>query len=171
MSNMNNLLLFSIIFYLISASSYGQEMEFAVSTTCDTLYFGNYLGIKYSIKNAQGDFQPPLFEGFDIVGGPNVSSQFSMINGEVNQSSSYEYILRPLGIGEYFISGANLKQGNDELISPEVVIYVVENPLGIRQDYRQYGKTHKDRTELGRKPLSAQDSLRLKLRKIKTKKI
>ena len=53
-----------------------QDVSFSVEVTTDTLLFGNKMGIKYTIKNAQGDFDPPDFSGFYVVGGPNVSSQF-----------------------------------------------------------------------------------------------
>ena len=48
----------------------GQDVVFKVEVSADTLYFGNYLGIKYTIENTQGDFQAPDFEGFLVAGGP-----------------------------------------------------------------------------------------------------
>ncbi len=161
--------LLSAILWIATAS--GQDVVFKVEVSADTLYLGNFLGIKYTLENTQGDFQAPEFEGFRIADGPNVSSQFSMINGHVSQSSSYEYILKPSEPGVYLIPGAVLVQGDQELFSPEKIISVVDNPLGIQQDYRIYKEGDSGLNFPKKKPMTAQDSLRLKLRKIKSKKI
>jgi len=52
-----------------------QDVVFKQELSYDTVYMGNALQIKYSIQNANGDFQAPDFDGFVIVSGPNVSSQ------------------------------------------------------------------------------------------------
>ncbi len=162
----------SILFFIfLITSSYAQDVVFKVEVTSDTLYFGNTIGIKYTIENAQGDFEPPQFNGLEVVGGPNVSSQFSMINGTVSQSSSYEYFLMPIETGSFYVDPAILKQEGSMLRSESLRIEVVDNPHGIRQDYRSYGVAK----ELNVPPLSGNmtkaDSLRLKLKNIKATKI
>ena len=149
----------------------GQEVVFKVEVSADTLFFGNRLGIKYTIENTQGDFDAPEFEGFRIVGGPNVSSQFSMVNGEISQSSTYEYVLVPFELGEYQIPPASLQQGDQLMYSQNVSISVVENPDEIRQNHRSYGSAREVFAMPEQKKMSPEDSLKMKLRKIKSKKI
>lgn len=168
---MKRIQLISILLIGVAFSVTAQEAIFKVQLSSDTLYFGNALGLKYTIENTQGDFEPPQFDGFEIVGGPNVSSQFSMVNGEVSQSASYEYVLRPFEIGTYLFPGASLKQGDNIMYSREVFIYVVENSEGIRQNYRDYNEAIISSKTITEKPLSKEDSLRIKLKKIKAKKI
>ena len=168
---MGDSVIWVIGFLLISSICVSQGMKFDVSVSADTLYIGNDLGIKYTIENMQGDFQRPDFEGFGIVGGPNVSNQFSMINGKVSQSASYEYFLRPESTGLYLIPSAALKQENREYFAPEIFILVMDNPEQIRQDPRDYSKHKEAYGGLNSAQLSPEDSLKIKLRKIKAKRI
>jgi len=41
-----------------------QDVVFKQELSYDTVYMGNALQIKYSIQNANGDFQAPDFDGF-----------------------------------------------------------------------------------------------------------
>ena len=159
-------ILFIVVFPLM-----GQKKGFEVSISADTLYMGNVLGLKYQMINIQGDFQPPVFEDFDLVSGPNVSSSFSMINGEVEQSASYEYFLRPVQIGTFLIPSAVVQQREQEIYSSELFITVVDNPEGIEQNPRDYHLQFENMKGSEIQPLSKEDSLKIKLRKVKAKKI
>ena len=158
--------LFSVVNLTIA-----QEVHFTVKVTTDTLMMGNPLGIKYTIKNAQGDFESPDFEEFDIVAGPNVSSQFSMINGTVTQSSSYEYYLLPRNVGKFEISSASLINDKETIFSNMVEVIVLDNPNRIRQDAGTYGLTKSVIQKVEPKIMTRTDSLQMKLKKIKAKKI
>lgn len=155
----------------ISGLLSAQDVVFKVEVTADTLYFGNPVGVKYTFENIQGDFVPPSFEGFDIVGGPNVSNQFSMINGAVTQSSSYEYYLKPVDVGIVSIKEATIENGDGPIYSDPIDIVVVDNPEGIRQNYARYNQSHTKYNAAHKIPMSKSDSLKMKLRKIKSKKI
>lgn len=168
---MKRILAFLIIITTTFFNTTGQEVLFKVEITNDTLYYGNTLGVKFTVENAQGDFEPPEFEGFDLVGGPNVSSQFSMVNGQISQSASYEYFLVPRETGVYVIPPAILKQENNELLSNSIQVVVVENPEGIRQRTGKYKKGQELIVPMEKKKMTKKDSLLLKLKKIKAKKI
>ena len=168
---MRRVLLSIICLFYLSVEATSQDVQFTVEVTTDTLYFGNTFGIKYNIVNAQGDFQPPLFEGFTVVGGPNVSSQFTMINGQISQSASYEYFLSPDDVGLLIIPPAIINQGGDEIFSSQVQMVVLENEKGIRQEIRGYKRTQTVTIEKESKNLSKRDSMLQKLKKVKAKKI
>lgn len=86
-----------------------QESHFSVTLSSDTIGLGERLEITFTLKNARGSlFEPPEFEGFRVVGGPNTSSQITIVNGEMTQVSSYSYILEPLDIGQYYIQPAGI---------------------------------------------------------------
>ena len=166
---MKQLLFF--VFFILSFVLSGQDVVFKVQVTADTLYFGNPIGVKYTFENIQGDFVPPDFKGFDIIGGPNVSNQFSMINGVVSQSSSYEYYLMPTELGNLTISEATLENGDGPMYSEALGIIVVDNPDGIQQNYNRYKQSHAVIGSVEKKPMTKSDSLKMKLKKIKSKKI
>ncbi len=112
---------------------YAQEgARFTVEVSSDSILLGNYFKVSFSLESAGGEnFQPPLFESFDIVSGPNYSSSISMINGKVNQSVSYTYYLRPREIGNYYIEPASIAVGEKVLETGPISVIVVPNPDGV----------------------------------------
>jgi len=145
----------------------------SVLVSADTLYVGNVIGVKYIVENIAGDFQPPKFGEITLVGGPNVSSSFSMINGEVTQSASYEYILRPEDLGDFVLDAAKVVTGEEDFVSDRVHVIVVDNPDGIIQDHRSYKEKSviSSTIPINKKKMTKADSLKMKLRRLKSKKI
>lgn len=165
-------ILLSILSILALSNLTAQEGSFNVEVTADTVYYGNPIQIKYTMINIQGDFQAPSFDGFNIIAGPNTSSQYSMVNGKVTQRASYEYVLMPVQEGVITIGVANLDTGEDMLMTPALDILVLDNPDGIMQrnqgySYRQEIIVDKQAEQV----LTKEDSLRIKLRKLKSTKI
>ena len=148
-----------------------QDIAFTVEVTSDTVYQGNALKVRYTVKNTQGDFIAPELEEWILIGGPNTSSQFSMINGVITQSASYEYILRAPIEGRYLIPEASLNNGEEVIFTEPVWITVLPNPDGIQIVPQEYGYQQRIEQKKQSKPLSAQDSLKLKLKKLKSTKI
>jgi hypothetical protein len=146
-----------------------QSAFFTVEVSTDTLLIGNLLEVRYSIENAQGDFESPDFEGFDIVSGPNISSRFSMINGKSSQQSSYTYYLSPISAGLVEISPARITGEDLSMETASVQIVVMENPEGAIQRPGQLRL--KQRLEQKDSSAVRQDSIRTKLKKLKTYKI
>lgn len=165
----------SILFILIisiftlSATS-AQDVIFKQEISYDTVLIGNVLQIKYSFENTNGDFQAPAFVDFDVVSGPNVSSQYSMINGAVTQSASYSYVLRPTHEGLITIESAKLINRDQEWTTEPMDIFVAPNPNGIIQNPRGYGFRQEIiyRDSVSVAPI---DSMKMKLKKLKTYKI
>ncbi len=147
-----------------------QDVVFTQQLSYDTVYMGNALQVKYSIQNANGDFQAPDFDGFVIVSGPNVSSQFSMINGAVTQSASYVYFLQPEKTGVYTLAPAILANSDNQWSTDAVEITVLDNPDGIRQDPSGYQVIH-EIMQVDTSAMTREDSLRMKFKKLKTRRI
>lgn len=110
------------------------EARFSVKVSTDSVLLGNYFQVTFTLENAQGDqFEPPAFDAFEVVSGPNVSSSFSMVNGKVTQSLSYSYYLEPRDIGNYYILPAAIQADGKVLETQPLEILVVPNPDGIKQ--------------------------------------
>ncbi len=146
-----------------------EKVVFKVEVSSDTIYYGNLLLIKYTMENIDGDFHAPYFEDWHIVGGPNTTSQYSMINGIVSQSASYEYILRAVRKGNLLIDSAVINDGEKILRSDTLSIAVLPNPNNIEIKPRGYGFGQEIIFDENHKKLSPQDSLKLKMRKLKIK--
>jgi hypothetical protein len=112
---------------LISA----QTGEFTIEVSNDTVLEGNYIIVKYNIKNVEGKFEAPDFDGFEIIGGPMSNSMFSMVNGKTTRESSYTYYLKPIKKGRLTIPEARLLIGDESLFTDSISIVTIENPEGI----------------------------------------
>jgi oxygen tolerance protein BatD len=128
-------LLYSIAFCFVINSAFAQqEVNFRMEVSNDSILLGNYFEVKFILENASGSqFEPPSFEGFTVIGGPNQASTFSMMNGKVSQSLSYSYYLKPQDIGSFYIEPASIKVGNEILETMPKKVLVVVNPDEIHQ--------------------------------------
>lgn len=136
---MKRLHLLLIGFFLASQVGLAQEdAKFSVKVSMDSILYGNYFQVVFSLENAKGqDFQAPAFEDFYVKSGPNMSSSFSMVNGEVSQSISYTFYLEPKDVGNYYIQPASIAVGESMLETEPVEIMVVPNPEGLIQKQPQ----------------------------------
>lgn len=119
------------------------KAKFSVEISSDSILMGNYFQVKFSLENAQtNNFVAPDFEGFKVVSGPNMTSSFSMINGEVSQSMTYTYYLEPVDIGNYYIAPASVEVEDQFIETTPMEIIVVPNPDGIQQPTPKMERGH-----------------------------
>lgn len=71
---------------------------------------GQQIKVSYMLENVNGsNFQyPRTFEGFQVLSGPNQSSNFQWVNGKTTQSLEYYFILTPTEVGEFTIPAASI---------------------------------------------------------------
>lgn len=87
---------------------------------------GERFQVVFSLNGSGKKFQPPSFEGFSVLSGPNHSSSMQIINGNVSQSVSYSYILIAGKEGSYTINPAKVVAGGKEIQSNPVTVKVVK---------------------------------------------
>ncbi len=139
----------SFLFFILccfSTSIFAQDAQFTVSVSTDSILLGNYIEVSFTLENAKGsNFDIPEFEGFDVVGGPNQSSSFQMVNGTISQEISYSFYLKPRDIGTYFIPPASIETKDGFLETLPIEVMVHPNPDGIQQtptpqqEFRSFG--------------------------------
>ncbi len=137
---MKKIILSSIVSLAFFANLSAQEnpSKFTVEISTDSILMGNYFEVKFTLENASGqNFEPPTFEDFKVVSGPNQSSNFTVVNGEMSQSITYTYYLEPLNIGSFYIQPASIETKDEVLETYPVEVFVVPNPDGIKQNLPQ----------------------------------
>lgn len=117
---------------MLAASMTWAQGKFDIKVSSDTILLGNYIEVTFNIENTKGDFEAPKFNHFHQIGGPSTSSSISIINGKMTQSQSYTYILEPKDEGLQVIEPAFLQTGEDVLVTDPVEIFVLPNPMGIK---------------------------------------
>ena len=127
-----------IISSLFLCSVLAQDSNFSVELSSDSVLFGNYFKVTFTIENGQPvNFTAPAFEDFIIVSGPNQSSSLSIINGESTQSLSYTYYVQPKEEGLFFIEPASVDLDGQARETEPISIVVLPNPEGIIQKPEQ----------------------------------
>ncbi len=132
---MKSRIIFLLLSIFLCVSLQAQEgSKFTVTISTDSILLGNYFMVTFTLENAEGtNFQPPVFEGFNVISGPNTSSSFSMINGDVTQSVAYSYYLEPMDVGSYYIAPASIDLEDRVLETLPLEVNVYPNPEGIKQ--------------------------------------
>ena len=133
MKKLINLSCFLMLFvFQTKANIVENEPKFEVKVSKTSVLLGNYIEVTFTLKNAGGNkFEAPNFEGFDIIGGPNQSSSYSIMNGVTTQSVSYSYYVKPRDIGNIFVSPAYIEVDGKVLETLPIEILVMDNPEGI----------------------------------------
>lgn len=115
----------------LSGISIAQDHSFTMEISNDTVPEGNHLIVRYKLTNIEGEFSPPEFTDFQLVGGPMYQSMISVVNGKKMQEYSYTYYLRPLKTGKLKLGKARVKTGDEEIYTNESYIICIENPDNI----------------------------------------
>lgn len=127
---MNNQLFLILLGLLTGFSCFAQEEKnstFFVEVAYDTVALEEQFELKFTLKNGKaiGGFEPPSLEGFQLLAGPMTSQSMSIINGDMTQSMSYTYILKPTDLGIFNLQAASIETETGILVSEEVAIVVV----------------------------------------------
>jgi len=128
---------FLFLCFIYPFSTQAQDVSLEVLCSRDTLLLGNKLTITYKLTGAAiTDFKAPEFGTFSIAGGPNVSNSMSIVNGVVDQYTSYSYILWADKVGDHMIGKTVIQAGENTFEAAPIKIHVLDNPDGEIQNER-----------------------------------
>ena len=97
-----------VLFVVLFAFTSQAQVTFQTKVSRKKLGINERVRVDF-IMNADGDdFNPPSFEGFRVVGGPNQSISNSYINRKRTYSKTYSYFLSPLKQGNLRIAAASI---------------------------------------------------------------
>lgn len=104
-------------------------VKFEARASSTTVGIDENFQVFFTVENAsEVDFTPPAFNHFEVLSGPNFSSNVQFLNGQVFKREVYSFILRPLKKGTYKIGPAQIKTANKTYKSNPVTIRVIEEP-------------------------------------------
>ena len=148
------------LFLFMATFLLGQQVSLSVKVNKDTIAIDEVVVVEFRLDNLTGNFKAPGFMGFQVVSGPNTSSSFRMINGEVSQNKSYSYVLVPVDKGSIMIGAASVENNGDVISTDEFEIFVSER-------YRSSTSGAKDRIFMYDKDTSTPTSTPKKKRPLK----
>ncbi|MAN59876.1 MAG: BatD protein [Flavobacteriaceae bacterium] len=84
------------------------QVRFEAKVSKSTLGINERLRVDFEMNQDGDNFNPPNFNGFRVLGGPNQAISNSYINGKRSYSKTYSYFLSPQAIGTYTIGQATI---------------------------------------------------------------
>jgi hypothetical protein len=100
------LFVLSVVLFAFTSQA---QVTFIAKTSSNKLGLNERVRVDF-VMNADGDdFNPPNFDGFRVVGGPNQSISNSYINRKRTYSKTYSYFLSPLKQGNARIGEASIR--------------------------------------------------------------
>ena len=115
----------TLICLLVINFSFSQ-IKFEAEVSKNNLGVNENLRIDFKMNKDGDNFNPPSFDGFRVVGGPNQSVSNSWINGVRSFTKTYSYFLTPIKKGKFTIGQASIEIDGDIYKTLPVQIQVSE---------------------------------------------
>ncbi len=102
------------------------QVQFAISSPVKEIGKQDELQIEYVISGISGaiNFQPPNFEGWELIAGPIITQEDLKINGRGNPVVKYGYILLPKKTGKLVIPTTSVEVNGKSVFCSEYAINV-----------------------------------------------
>ena len=107
------------------------EVNFEAKVSKEKLGVNERLRVEFTMNKDGDNFNPPSFEGFDVIMGPSQQISSSWVNGKRSFSKSYSYILKPKEKGSFTVGQASIEiDGKSYKTIPKSIIVTeaVDNP-------------------------------------------
>ena len=130
MKNFKNI---SIIILFLVTSIATAQVKFEAKASKTKLGVNERLRIDFEMNKDGDNFNPPDFEGFTVIGGPNTSVSNSWINGVRSYSKIYSYFLAPKNQGRFNIKQATIEI-DGEIYKTQVVTIEVTKAVDKPKD-------------------------------------
>ena len=115
-----------LLFLFYSIQSFTQ-INFYARSDARQIVSGEYFTVSFVLENARGaNFKAPSFVDFDVVGGPNTSTEMTFLNGQSKQKVSYSYTLTSNKIGKYTLGPASIRVNNQTLTTDPLTVEVLK---------------------------------------------
>jgi len=130
---MKNIHFLFILCFVFLGSIAQAQVTFEAKVSKKKLGLNERLRVDFEMNQDGDNFNPPDFEGFRVVGGPNQAISNSYFNGKRSYSKTYSYFLSPLKKGSATIGQATIEiEGKTYKTSPIAVN--VGNAVKISKD-------------------------------------
>jgi hypothetical protein len=125
---------FLIMCVLLHLVANGQ-VKFMVTASPQKAAKNEYITLKLTVENGNtiNSIDPPVLKNFKIVGGPSQESSTSVVNGVVNKSFSFSYILQAYQPGNFVIGSASATVDGKTYRSSPINVFVSNKSIDNNQ--------------------------------------
>ena len=100
------------------------QVRFEAKVSKKELGINERLRIDFEMNEDGDNFNPPSFQNFTVVGGPNQSVSHAWVNGKKTFSKTYSYFLSPKSKGKFTINQATIEINGEIYKSTPITILV-----------------------------------------------
>ncbi|MES2425937.1 MAG: BatD family protein [Bacteroidota bacterium] len=122
--NIRHYILFFLLF--VASGVFAQGVKFTAAVSKTTVGTGEQFEVEFSVNADGSNFVSPDLNDFQLLGGPNVSTNMQFINGKATMSSSFSYVLMAAKEGTFTIAPASIVVNGRKFTSNEIKITVVK---------------------------------------------
>ena len=116
------------VWLALSTAAAAQEVQVTASVDAEEIGAADQLRLTVTVSGRDsGETEAPRlpdFAGFDVAGGPSVSTQFQWINGRTSASRSYTYVLLPKNPGRYTLGAIEVRAGGKVFKTDPIMVTV-----------------------------------------------
>ena len=116
----------SILLILLGTSLASAQVQFEAKVSKKKLGINERLRVDFQMNQDGDNFNPPSFEYFTIVGGPNQSVSNSWINGKRSFEKTYSYYLAPKKQGTFTIYQATIEINGETYKTTPITVTVTK---------------------------------------------
>jgi len=98
-----------VLFFTMGFAGLQAQVKFEAKASKSKLGINERVRIDFEMNQDGDNFNPPSFEGFRVVGGPNQAISNSWISGKRSYSKTYSYFLAPQKRGNLTIGQATIE--------------------------------------------------------------
>ncbi len=118
----------SILLLFLSTVMASAQVKFETKVSKSKLGVNERLRVDFEMNQNGDNFNPPDFENFTVIGGPNTSVSNSWVNGVRSFAKTYSYFLAPKRIGKFNIKQATIEI-DGEIYKTQVVTVEVTSAV------------------------------------------
>jgi len=123
----------TLLLVILATSMVSGQVKFETKVSKKKLGVNERLRVDF-VMNKDGDnFNPPDFEAFNVVGGPNTSVSNSWLNGTHSYAKTYSYFLAPKKRGTFRINSASIEI-DGEIFKTQAVTVQITNAVNRPND-------------------------------------
>lgn len=128
------------ILLVISSYIIGQDLAATVSVNRDSILLGNTLTLSVTVNGQKiQNLDLDLPDNLEVISGPNISTSMTMINGDITQTSIYNYVIKPSEVGTDYIPPLVINTSQGDIETQPITLNTYPNPLNIIQEDGQLG--------------------------------
>lgn len=103
-----------------------QGQTFSAFVSKNKVTVGEMVQLTFRLENARGEnIKYPDLSDFQVLGGPSIGQTTQIVNGQMSQSFTYSFYLRPMKAGTFTIGSATVQANGETQTSDPITLEVV----------------------------------------------